>query len=31
LLAIGKHRANIQRLWQGTEPRFERKPREAAK
>jgi glycerol-3-phosphate acyltransferase PlsY len=31
LLAIGKHRANIQRLLQGTEPRFERKPREAAK
>lgn len=31
LLAIGKHRANIQRLLQGTEPRFERKPREATK
>ena len=30
-LAIYKHRANIQRLLQGTEPRFQRKPREAVK
>jgi len=31
VLAICKHRANIQRLLQGTEPRFERKAREATK
>ena len=30
-LAIYKHRANIQRLLHGTEPRFERKPKEASK